>query len=199
MAVATVNAPKLWTTEDLLAMPDDGVERWIIKGQLREQPSEFPEVKMTVRNRHHSSAMSFTAATLVLWLRTQPHPRGNVYSGEAGVRLQSPVETTVGVDVVYAPPEVVAAQTDDETTMLEGTPTLVVEILSPSDTQQRIEEKIDEFLEAGVPLVWTVNTHRRTVTVFSQDRDPELYSGSDRLPEHPAMPGFAPTVTELFE
>ena len=199
MAIATENPPKLWTTEDLLAMPDDGVERWISKGQLREQPSEFPEVKTTVRNRHHSSAMSYVAATLVNWLRTQSEPRGDVFTGEAGVRLQSPVETTVGVDVVYAPPEVVAAQTDDETTMLEGTPTLVVEILSPSDTQQRIEEKIDEYLEAGVPLVWTVNAHRRTVTVFSQDRDPELYSGSDRLPEHPLMPGFSPTVTELFE
>ena len=199
MAVATESPPKLWTTENLLAMPDDGVERWIIKGQLREQPSEFPEVKTTVRNRHHSRSMSYVAATLVNWLRTQSEPRGDVFTGEAGVRLQSPVETTVGVDVVYAPPEVVAAQTDDETTMLEGTPTLVVEILTPSDTQQRIEEKIDEYLEAGVPLVWTVNTHRRTVTVFSQDRDPELYSGSDRLPEHPAMPGFSPTVIELFE
>ena len=96
MVVATENPPKLWTTEDLLAMPDDGVERWIIKGQLREQPSEFPEVKLTVRNRHHSRSMSYVAATLVNWLRTQLEPRGDVYTGEAGVRLQSPFETTVG-------------------------------------------------------------------------------------------------------
>ena len=27
---------KVWTTEDLLAIPDDGVERWIIRGQLRD-------------------------------------------------------------------------------------------------------------------------------------------------------------------
>lgn len=199
MTAAIANPPKVWTSEDLLAMPDDGVERWIIKGQLYERPSEFPELKITVRNRHHSSSMSYIAATLVFWLRSQPQPRGNVYSGEAGVRLRSPVETIVGVDVVYAPPDVVSAQSDDETTVLDGIPTLVVEILSPSDRQDDIEAKIDEYLDVGVPLVWTVNTHRRSVTVFYQDRAPRLFIGSERLPEHPAMPGFAPTVDELFE
>lgn len=199
MASATASTPKVWTTKDLLAMPDDGVERWIIRGQLREQRSEYPGVKMTVRNRHHSRVMSYIAATLVYWIRTQPQPRGEVYCGEAGVLLKSPIETTVGVDVVYASSEVVAAQTDDEPTMLDGTPTLAIEILSPSDTHEAIEEKIDEYLGAGVPLVWTINTHRRTVTILRADGVPELYSDSDRLPEHPAMPGFAPTVGELFQ
>lgn len=199
MTTATTSPPKVWTTEDLLAMPDDGVERWIIKGQLREKPPEFPGVKMTVRNRHHSEALSFIAATVVIWLRTQPHPRGSVYSGEAGVRLRSPVETAVGIDIAYASADVVAAQSDDRTTLLDGVPTLAIEILSPSDTQEEIEEKIDEYLDAGVPLVWTVNTHRRTVTVHQPGHEPKLYSRSDHLPEHPSMPGFMPTVAEFFE
>ena len=38
------------TTEQLLAMPDDGMERWLIRGELREKP-------MTVRNRFHSRAL----------------------------------------------------------------------------------------------------------------------------------------------
>jgi Uma2 family endonuclease len=199
MAAAIANPLKLWTGEDLLAMPDDGVERWIIRGQLHEKPSEFPEVKMTVRNRHHSRTMSYIAATLVFWLRTQSHPRGEVYCGEAGVRLRSPIETTVGVDVVYAPPDVVAAQSDNETTLLDGTPTLAIEILSPSDTHDEIESKIDEYLDAGVPLVWTVNTYRRMVTIFRKGSEPALFSHLDRLPEHLAMPGFTPTVAELFQ
>ena len=119
--------------------------------------------------------------------------------GKLVFRLRSPVETTVGVDVAYAPPDVVSAQSDDETTMLDGTPTLVVEILSPSDTQEAIEAKIDEYLEAGAPLVWTVNTHRRTVTIHRPGEQPQLFNRTERLPEHPAMPGFRPTVAELFE
>jgi Uma2 family endonuclease len=115
------------------------------------------------------------------------------------VRLRSPVETVVGVDVAYAPPDVVAAQSDDRTTLLDGIPTLAIEILSPNDTQEVIEEKIDEYLGAGVPLVWTVNTHRRMVTVHRMGQDPKLFGRSERLPEDPLMPGFAPAVAELFE
>ncbi len=35
MSVAA--APPLMTTEELLALPDDGVERWLIRGRLREK------------------------------------------------------------------------------------------------------------------------------------------------------------------
>jgi hypothetical protein len=46
MMSAVVDAP-LMTTEQLLALPRNGTERWLIQGQLREKP-------MTVRNRVHS-------------------------------------------------------------------------------------------------------------------------------------------------
>ena len=50
-------ASTLMTTEELLALPDDGVERWLIRGELREKhpPPEGPP--MTVRNRFHSRVM----------------------------------------------------------------------------------------------------------------------------------------------
>lgn len=197
--MSTTTPTKVWTTEDLLAMPDDGVERWIIRGQLREKPSEFPEVGMTVRNRHHSEVMMNVGFVIKSWLRSQPEPRGKLYGGEAGVRLRGTPDSTVGVDVVYAPTEVVAVQNDDETTLLDGVPTLAVEILSPNDTQDQIEEKIDDYLAAGVPIVWIVNTHRRTVTVNRPGQEPALFNRNQRLPEEPQMPGFAPAVAELFE
>jgi Uma2 family endonuclease len=197
--MSTGTPAKVYTTADLLAMPDDGVERWLIRGELRERPPEYPEAGMTVRNRHHSLVMSFVAASLVNWVRTRPQPRGAVYTGEAGVRLRGPVETTVGVDVAYASPEVVAVQTDDESTLLDGVPTLVVEILSPSDTEDQTNEKIAEYLVAGVPLVWVVDPYWRTVTLYRPGRPPESFNVTQRLPEASQMPGFAPAVAELFE
>ena len=35
MSAAAV--PKLMTVEEFLALPDDGVERWLIRGELREK------------------------------------------------------------------------------------------------------------------------------------------------------------------
>src|SRR5262245_11083303 len=119
-------ALSLMTTEALLALPDDGIDRWLIAGELREQPR-------TKRNRYHSRVMARVTKFLDNWLDTQPEPRGQVLCGEAGVVLHRDPDTTVGVDVIYVGAEVMARQTEDAT-LIEGIPTLVVEILSPSDT-----------------------------------------------------------------
>ncbi|HEY3787520.1 MAG TPA: Uma2 family endonuclease [Urbifossiella sp.] len=199
MSTATATAPqKIWTEEDLLAMPDDGIERWIIGGKLREKPSEFPEAKMTVRNRHHCGIMSAVVTTVMIWLRKQPKPRGEVYCGEVGVRLPGSF-ATVGVDVAYAPAAVVAVQDDEKTTLLDGVPTLTVEILSPNDYQEQIHEKTREYLRAGVAIVWVIDPDDQTVKVYRSGQPVESFNITHRLPEHPAMPGFAPTVAELFE
>lgn len=198
MATATETPPpKVWTTEDLLALPDDGVERWIINGQLREKPSELPGATMTVRNRHHSKIMARVTGAILAWNDTRPNPRGEVYCGEAGVRLPGR-DHTVGVDVVYVTPDVVAVQDDDTTTMIDGVPTLVVEILSPNDTLVQVEEKIDAYRDAGVPLIWIVSVHHRTVTLHRPGQEPELFNVTHTMPESSHMPGFAPPVATLF-
>src|SRR3954453_9550132 len=106
---------KTMTAEELMALPDDGIDRWIIRGELREQPSESIGWEhggrpMTMRNDVHSEILSLIAACLVNWLRTQPRPRGKVLSGEAGFRLRRDPETSVGIDVAYVSAEMVAAK-----------------------------------------------------------------------------------------
>ena len=82
------------TTADLLAMPDDGRRRWLIRGELREQ-------EVTIRNRFHSIAMARLTGELYVWRSAQPAPRGEIICGEAGVRLPGEPETTVVVDQPY--------------------------------------------------------------------------------------------------
>src|SRR5262245_50829333 len=129
--------PRRMTTEEMLALPEDGKERWLISGELREKP-------MTVRNRFHSDVMVCVATVLKNWRDQQGEPRGKVYCGQAGVRLRRNPDVTVGVDVAYVPPEVVTVQTD-ETTLVDGIPSLVVEILSPNDTVEEINERISAY------------------------------------------------------
>src|SRR5262249_53052302 len=124
------------TAEDLLAMPDDGIKRWIKDGELREGG-------MTIRNQLHAETLSFVVFALQSWLRTQPRPRGRIACGEAGVRLRRDPELTVGIDAVYLGPDR-AQQNPVGTTIIEGVPVLAVEILSPSDKQQEVDEKIDD-------------------------------------------------------
>ena len=198
MATATLTPPpksveKLYTIEDLLAMPDDGVERWLIRGKLREKKDPL----MTKRNRYHARLSARISQLIGMWLDAQPEPRGEVYDGEAGLYLRRNPDTAVGVDVVYVPPGVVAAETD-RTTMIDGLPSLVVEILSPSNTEEEVNEKTDDYLAVGIPLVWIVDPHYQTVTVLRPGHPPELFNTTHTLSADPHLPGFTVPVIKLF-
>jgi Uma2 family endonuclease len=190
-------APRLMTSEEFLALPDDGVERWLIRGQLREKKPQPGEKPKTVRNRTHSRIMARVTKFLDNWLDGQPEPRGQVLCGEAGVRLRRDPDTTAGVDVVYVSAEVMARQPDD-TTLIDGVPVLAVEILSPNDTQEEINEKIDDYLAVGVPLVWVIDPHHRTVEIFRPGTEPELVNALQELSGEPHLPGFRVAVAQLF-
>src|ERR671925_167188 len=92
--------PRKMTTEELLAMPDDGVERWLIRGELRENP----EADMNRRSPDHGRTCVSIAYFLKSWVRSQKPPRGNVYSGDTLFKLREDRDTTVGIDVAYVSP-----------------------------------------------------------------------------------------------
>lgn len=179
------------TTEELLALPDDGMEGWLIAGELRERP-------MTVRNRFHSRTMIRVGKFLDNWLDEQPSPRGQVLGGEVGVRSSRDPDTTVGVDVVYVSADVIVHQTQ-ETTLIDGAPTPAVEILSPNDTIEEIREKITIYQSAGVPLVWVVHPYDRTVTVYRPGYEPDSFNALEELTGEAYLPGFRVTVARFFE
>lgn len=188
--MSVLAAPATMTTEELLALPDNGIERWLIRGQLRECP-------MTVRNRWHSRIMVRVAKFLDNWLDQQSEPRGSVLCGEAGCRLRRNPDTTVGIDIVYVSPDV-AVRAANDTTLIDGVPVLVVEILSPSDTEEQINEKIDDYLAVGVALVWIIDAHDRTVTIYRPGAEPELVNVRQELTAEPHLPGFRVPVGQLF-
>lgn len=54
-------------------------------------------------------------------------------------------------------------------TVLTAPPLIVVEILSPSDTLSRVAERVEDYLEFGVPHVWVVDPLRREAYVCASD------------------------------
>ena len=187
----------LMTTEEFLALPDDGVERWLIRGQLRENRGQGGEHPLTVRNRWHSRIMVRVSQALANWLDQQPEPRGAILCGEAGCRLRRDPPTVVGIDVVYISAELAASE-PEETTLIGGVPVLVVEILSPSDTQEQVDEKIDDYLRVGVALVWIIDPHDRTVLIYRPNQEPEFVNVRQELSGEPQLPGFRVPAAQLF-
>jgi len=178
------------TTEELLALPEDSMERELIRGELRER-------EMTYRNRFHAATECRIGYVLQSWLERQPDFEGDVLSGEVGSILAQDPDTMVGIDVALFSLEVLRRQTE-QTGLVHGVPILAVEILSPSDKHEAIHEKIVEYLRTGVKLVWEVDPDFRTVRVHRPDREPVMFNRNQTLTGEEILPGFEVAVAELF-
>ena len=67
-----------------------------------------------------------------------------------------------------------------------------------SDVFEEINEKIDLYQKVGVPLVWVIDPHDRTITIYRLDAEPELVNIHEELNGDPHLPGFRVAVKEIF-
>lgn len=177
--------------EDFLALPDDGVDRELIRGEIRENG-------LTYRNRSHARTEARVVHLLESWLEKQSQERGAVLSGESGFRLQSEPATIVGIDVAYISAETVS-RLGDEAKLVDQPPVLAVEILSPSNDVESIHEKIRLYLESGVKLVWIVDPEFRTVVVHQSGAQPTMFNAEQEITAEPFLPGFRAQIVKFFE
>ena len=188
--MSTITTAPSMTSEELLALPDDGVDRELIRGQLRER-------EMIRRNPRHSRATIRLARFLDLWLDEQQLGKGEVLGGDAAFRLIKDPETTVGIDLAYVSEEL-SSRTPDAAFLIDGPPVLAVEILSPSDKHEDVVEKLQLYLESGVAVVWIVDPDLRHVTVYRPGQDEVHFAASKELVGDPELPGFRVKVADLL-
>jgi Uma2 family endonuclease len=180
----------LSTTEQLEAMPDDGTDRELILGRLRERPT-------TYHTRRHARTTTNLSNLLAHWLDKQTGRRGELLAGGASFQLRHDPDTAVGMDLAYISAELASASPDNAS-LIDGPPVLAVEVLSPSDKHEEIVEKIEEYLDCGVAVVWVVDPDLRTVTVHRPGAEPELFNIHQELSGEPELPGFRVPVADVF-
>ena len=187
--MATVS--KLMTEKEFLALPDDSeIDRELIEGELRERA-------VTTRGCAHTVVSSNIGYHLMSWQRLQPPPRGWVMTGDARIRLATDPSTFVGADFAYVAPAV-RPKGGRKAKFVDGPPSLVIEILSPTDEAEDIADKIERYLAAGVPLVWIVDPRLSTVIVHRPDARPRLFNLDEELTAETHLPGFRVAVAEVF-
>jgi len=80
---------------------------------------------------------------------------------------------------------------------------LAVEVLSPGDSAYEVDQKLAEYLSAGVTLIWVVNPDTRTVRIHrprnAQPGPISMLHESDTIDGEEVLPGFSCKVSEFFE
>jgi Uma2 family endonuclease len=75
----------------------------------------------------------------------------------------------------------------------------VIEILSDTDLQKNIENKLWEYFEQGVKVVWHILPYRQIVKVYSSPRDVKVLINDDVCSAKPVLEDFEITVNQIFE
>jgi len=83
--------------------------------------------------------------------------------------------------------------------LFHGTPDLAVEVLSPSDSITKTEEKLNRLLAHGTRLAWMVDLKHRSVRIYRQPEVFELLREGRFLRGNSVLPGFRFAITRLFD
>jgi Uma2 family endonuclease len=76
-------------------------------------------------------------------------------------------------------------------------PELAVEVISPSDSPNKLSIKISNYLAAGV-VVWTVDPDEQTVAIHSQGNPTQSLSADGVISGGDVLPGFELPVKAIF-
>lgn len=77
-------------------------------------------------------------------------------------------------------------------------PDLVIEVISPTDRWSDVDEKVQEYFDAGVRLVWVLDPRTRSVLACRDDGSALRLVGEAILGGEDVVPGFAVRVSDLF-
>lgn len=77
-------------------------------------------------------------------------------------------------------------------------PDLCVEVVSPTDMADEIMNKVTEYFQAGVRLVWVFYPRHQLVLVHESLAAIRGLTRADTLDGGPVLPGFQLPLTELF-
>ena len=81
---------------------------------------------------------------------------------------------------------------------LDVVPELVVEVVSPTDRIEELQEKIHDYFQAGVKLVWVVHPVLGVVHVYESLTAIRGLAPTDELDGGTVLPGFKLPIATLF-
>jgi Uma2 family endonuclease len=77
-------------------------------------------------------------------------------------------------------------------------PTLVVEVLSPSNTVQEIDRKLHDYFAGGCRLAWVIDPITRTAEVYTSVKKRKVVQRDGSLDGGRVLPGFHLPLVQLF-
>ena len=190
MTTVTVPSTRPMTAREYLDLPESELERPcnLIDGEVVATDATWTHQRTTVR----------VLVAIASW----------VNAGEGRGAVTTPIDVYLDDRNVYTPDVVWYSEaripSDPDARPLE-LPDVAVEVRSPATWRHDVGAKKHRYERAGLPELWLVDGHVRTVLVFRRSSpeapafDVALELSRDEGLDSPLMPGFATPVSRLFD
>jgi Uma2 family endonuclease len=176
---------KEWTDEALMALPRNGRKHELLGGELVVSPTGF---------QHGYLSLRLASALMAFALK---HRLGMVVDSSTGFRMKN--GDCLSPDISFVGKERLPGRKAISPGFFQGAPDLAVEVISPGESQKRLEQKLAQYFAEGTRLAWVVNPKDRTVCVYTSPEHSTTLHEGDQLEGAPVLPGFAFPLKELFE
>lgn len=171
------------TADELLAMPDDGIRRELVDGEIRE---------MVPAGGDHGQIGMRLGWRMAQFVETRN--LGVVYSSDTGFRLAHDPDTVRCPDVGFIDRERYARFRG----VVDRAPDLAVEVVSPTDTYSDVRAKVHQYLDAGTRMVVVIDPPTQTVDVYRSRTDHLELNRDDVLDCGDVIPGWQIPVRDIF-
>ena len=177
-------AVKVWTDEELLALPKDDYKRELLQGEIILSPA--------------GSERGIIAVALGAELRAHArrHKLGAVFDSSTGFRLTP--DDLLSPDAAFVSRHRLLPLQRIPRGFFPGAPDLAVEVLSPSDTLGYVHEKMARYFAHGTRLAWIINPAERDALVYRTPEADRFLRVTDTLDGEDVLPGFRLPLAELF-
>ncbi len=176
---------KIWTDEKLMALQPAEYKHELWFGEIITMPPAGAE--------HGKVIMRLAIA---MGAHIYENNLGEIFDGQTGFRLS--------LDLCFAPDISFVSKTrlklilPVKEKLFHGAPDVAVEVLSPSDSITKTEEKIKLYLTHGTQLAWMVDIKHQSVRAYRKPDKFELLRSGRFISGNSVLPGFRFGISKLF-
>ncbi len=185
-AVLETTIEKPVTVEEFYELAFEGFRGELVRGELKEtMPTSILHGIIAGR------------IAIILGIFVLQNKLGEVLTAETGFRLFVDEKTVRVPDVSFLSNEKLA-EIKNVNKFYDGTPDLAVEVISPSETYNDVQGKLEDYLSAGVKMVWIIRPENKTVTTYRTLSDFKILREDDELTGEDFLPNFKCNLTDIF-
>lgn len=182
--------PRLMTAADLAELPSE-----LPSGPVLFELDDGVLITMSPPGGEHGYVEDVVAREL--GVQGQVKGLGISACGEVGIVLRKNPDRVVGADIAYFSKSRFPVKRSPEG-YYETIPDLIVEVASKNDTRSYLRRKVNDYLRAGVAIVWLVDPARRTLVQHRSGQEAVTYDESATVVLPDLIPDFKLALAEVF-